>query len=246
MHCVLVLNAGYFTANSPKVGANGGSLEYKFILPHSHADPLLYQNEPSRESIFCDKVSTWWIKRALMRLNILLKTGQKCLCRIPTREQRHRNHIHLLSTARAVARHVAHGQRTQHYGNAEVKPPLTASFQLVDGALNAFCQVAFLKHNHDLPQAKGGRISDFIVPLCLPRTWAECLSWFYSTKSINPSPFIRRLKVKTSSRLRITNNATKVELLRRLFMSVAATSKFTKWAIGKFLRRRVNLVATNL
>ena len=143
MHCVLVLNAGYFTANSPKVGANGGSLEYKFILPHSHADPFLYQNEPSRESIFCDKVSTWWIKRALMRLNILLKTGQKCLCRIPTREQRHRNHIHLLSTARAVARHAAHGQRTQHYGNAEVKPPLTASFQLVDGALNAFCQVAF-------------------------------------------------------------------------------------------------------
>ena len=77
MHCVLVLNAGYFAANSPKVGANGGSLEYKFILPHSHADPFLYQNEPSRESIFCDKVSTWWIKRALMRLNILLKTGQK-------------------------------------------------------------------------------------------------------------------------------------------------------------------------
>ena len=179
-------------------------------------------------------------------LNFLLKTRQKRLCRIPTRGQRHRNHIHLLSTARAVAEHAVHGQRMQHYGNAEVKPPLTASFQLVDVALNAFCQVAFLKHNHALPQAKGGRISDFIVSLCLPRTWAECLSWFYSTKSINPSPFIRRLKVKTSSRLRITNNATKVELLRRLFMSVAATSKFTKWAIGKFLRRRVNLVATNL
>ena len=65
-------------------------------------------------------------------------------------------------------------------------------------------------------------------------------------KEHKPSPFIRILKVKTSSRLRITNNATKVELLRRVFMSVAATSKFTKWAIGKFLRRRVNLVATNL
>ena len=90
-----------------------------------------------------------------MMLNILLKTGQKCLCRIPTREQRHRNHIHLLSTARAVGGHAAHGQRMQHYGNAEVKLPLTASFQLVDGALNAFRQVALLKHNHDLPQAKG-------------------------------------------------------------------------------------------
>ena len=246
MHCVLVLNAGYFAANSPKVGANGGSLEYKFILPHSHADPFLHQNEPSRESFFCDKVSTWWIKRALMMLNFLLKIRQKYLCRRHVRGQRHRNHIHLLSTARAVARHVAHGQRIQHYGNAEVKLPLTASFQLVDVALNAFCQVAFLKHNHALPQAKGGRISDFIVSLCQLRTWAECLSWFYSTKGINPSPFIRRLKVKTSSRLRITNNTTKVELLRRVLMPVATTSKFTKWAIGKFLRRRVNLVATNL
>ena len=241
-----MLNTGYFATNSPKIGANGGSLEYKFILPHSHADPFLHQNEPSRESIFCDKVSTWWIKRALMRLNFLLKTRQKCLCRRHVRGQRHRNHIHLLSTVRAVAKHVAHGQRIQHYGNAEVKLPLTASFQLVDGALNAFRQVAFLKHNHALPQAKGGKISDFIVSLCLLRTWAECLSWFYSTKGISPSPFIRRLKVKTSSRLRTTNNATKAELLRRVFMSVAATSKFTKWAIGKFLRRRVNLVTTNL
>ena len=143
--CVLVLNAGYFAANSPKVGANGGSLEYKFILPHSHAAPFLHQNEPSRESFFCDKVSTWWIKRALMMLNFLLKIRQKYLCRRHVRGQRHRNHIHLLSTVRAVARYVAHGQRIQHYGNAEVRLPLTASFQLVDGALNAFCQAAFLK-----------------------------------------------------------------------------------------------------
>ena len=157
MHCVLVLNAGYFATNSPKVGANGGSLEYKFILPHSHAAPFLHQNEPSRESIFCDKVSTWWIKRALMMLNFLLKIRQKHLCRRHVRGQRYRNHIHLLSTVRAVARHVAHGQRIQHYGNAEVKLPLTASFQLVDVALNTFCQVAFLKHNHALPQAKGGQ-----------------------------------------------------------------------------------------
>ena len=228
MQCVLVLNAGYFAANSPKVGANGGSLEYKFILPHSHADPFLHQNEPSRESIFCDKVSTWWIKRALMMLNLLLKIRQKYLCRRHVRGQRHRNHIHLLSTAQAVARHIAHDQRMQCYGNAEVKLPLTASFQLVDGALNAFCQVAFLKQNHDLPQAKGGRISDFIVSSCLLRTWAECLSWFYSTKGISPSPFTGTLKVKTSSRLRTTNNATKVELWRRVFMPVAATSKFTK------------------
>ena len=90
-----------------------------------------------------------------MRLNFLLKIRQKYLYRRHVRGQRHRNHIHLLSTARAVARHVAHDQRMQCYGNAEVKLPLTASFQLVDVALNVFRQVAFLKQNHDLPQAKG-------------------------------------------------------------------------------------------
>ncbi|EFC67595.1 hypothetical protein HMPREF0670_02241 [Prevotella sp. oral taxon 317 str. F0108] len=79
MHCVLVLNAGYFTANSPKVGANGGPLEYKFILPHSHADPFLYQNEPSRESIFCDKVSTWWIKKGTYEVKCLTKNWTKVL-----------------------------------------------------------------------------------------------------------------------------------------------------------------------
>ena len=90
-------------------------------------------------------------------LNFLLKIRQKYLCRRHVRGQRHRNHIHLLSTARAVAEHAVHGQRMQHYGNAEVKLPLTASFQLVDVALNAFRQVALLKHNHALPQAKGAR-----------------------------------------------------------------------------------------
>ena len=126
------------------------------------------------------------------------------------------------------------------------KAAINGQFSTCRWCIECLPPSCFSKHNHALPQAKGGRISDFIVSLCLLRTWAECLSWFYSTKGINPSPFIRRLKVKTSSRLRTTNNATKVELLRRVFMSVATTSKFTKWAIGKFLRRRVNLVATNL
>jgi len=58
-HCVLPQIARHFTANSPKAGANASPLEYKFILLHSHATPFLHQNNPSRESIFCDKVGDW-------------------------------------------------------------------------------------------------------------------------------------------------------------------------------------------
>ena len=58
-HCVLPQIARHFAANSPKAGANTSSLEYKFILLHSHANPFLHQNQPSRESIFCGKVGDW-------------------------------------------------------------------------------------------------------------------------------------------------------------------------------------------
>jgi len=38
--------------------------------------PFLRQNQPSRESIFCGKMSDWWTKRALTMLNLLPKTRQ--------------------------------------------------------------------------------------------------------------------------------------------------------------------------
>ena len=41
------------------------------------ATPFLHQNQPSRESIFCGKVSGWWVKWALIMLKFILKSGQK-------------------------------------------------------------------------------------------------------------------------------------------------------------------------
>ena len=38
--------------------------------------------ENRRESIFCDKVSGWWAKRALTMLKFLLKIRQRRLCRV--------------------------------------------------------------------------------------------------------------------------------------------------------------------
>ena len=60
----------------PKRGAKGGCFGIIFILPHSQPNPFLHQNQPSRESIFCDKVGGWWVKRALFVLNFLPKSGQ--------------------------------------------------------------------------------------------------------------------------------------------------------------------------
>ncbi len=35
--------------------------------------PVLHQNKPSRELIFCERVGSWWIKRAVFVLKFLLK-----------------------------------------------------------------------------------------------------------------------------------------------------------------------------
>ena len=76
LSCVLPQNALLFAANGPKTGAKGGCFGIIFILPHSQPNPLLQPNQPSRESIFCDKVGGWWVKMALFVLNLLLKSGQ--------------------------------------------------------------------------------------------------------------------------------------------------------------------------
>ncbi|WP_210401281.1 hypothetical protein, partial [Prevotella sp. HMSC073D09] len=77
LHSILHQNALHFTANSPKNGVNAGFGEYIFILPACTTPPLLHQNQPSRESIFCGKIGGWWSERALRMLNFSLKTRQK-------------------------------------------------------------------------------------------------------------------------------------------------------------------------
>ena len=67
--------------------------------------------------------------------------------------------------ARTAARYATHAQRSQQHANAEVICHLQLVFWLVKNALNAFCLVAFLKHNNALRLSLGGRISNFIVSL---------------------------------------------------------------------------------
>ena len=48
-----------------------------FILLAFTCYPILHQNQPPRESIFCGKVGDWWAKRALIMLKFTPKTRQK-------------------------------------------------------------------------------------------------------------------------------------------------------------------------
>ena len=111
----------YLVANSLKSGAGDGAFKYKFILSHTQTNPFLHQNKPSRESIYCGKVGDWWIKKALIVLNLLLKTRQKQLCGVHVHGQRNGKRVRLRLTTQAVIGHTSHGQRKQHHGKAEVR-----------------------------------------------------------------------------------------------------------------------------
>ena len=76
LHCVQHQNALHFAANHSKTGVGGRLFKYIFILPACTTNPFLHQNKPSRESIFCGKVSGWWTKKPLFVLKFLPKTIQ--------------------------------------------------------------------------------------------------------------------------------------------------------------------------
>jgi len=59
MHRILHQNAMNFAENSPKSAASCGFMQCAFILYALTTNPFLHQNQPSRESIFCDKVGAW-------------------------------------------------------------------------------------------------------------------------------------------------------------------------------------------
>ena len=56
-----------------------------------------------------------------------------------------------------------------------------------------------LRHTHVLPQTNAAEFQILLYLCPVLRTWEECLSWFSSTKIINSSQFIEKLKVKTTS-----------------------------------------------
>ena len=158
--------------------------------------PVLHQNKPSRESIFCGKVGGWWTKRALIMLNFLLETRQNYLYCIHAHEHLDGKHIRLRPPARAVAGHAAHGQRSLHHAKAEVICHLQPVFWHVENALNNFRQVTFWGITTFCHRQMGQNFGCYriFVQRFVPER--GCLPWFCITKIINSSQFIEILKVK--------------------------------------------------
>ena len=66
-------NAVHLASNGTKADANCGFMQCVFILFAFSTTPFLHQNQPSRESIFCGKVSDWWRKWPVIMLKCMLK-----------------------------------------------------------------------------------------------------------------------------------------------------------------------------
>ena len=135
--------------------------------------PFLHHNEPSRESIFCGKVGSWWAERALIMLNFLLKTVQKMIV-AHTRAWEMARKTPTLTTASSSGCRACCSRPTEIASwKYRSNLPLTASFQFVYNVLNSFRQATSLRHNCVLPQLKEVDFH-FLSYLCpLLCTWEE-------------------------------------------------------------------------
>ena len=77
--CIQRQNAVHLASNGTKADANCGFMQCVFILFAFSTTPFLHQNQPSRESIFCGKVSDWWRKWPVIMLKCMPKTRHLCL-----------------------------------------------------------------------------------------------------------------------------------------------------------------------
>ena len=109
--------------------------------------PVLHQNKPSRESIFCGKVGGWCTERALIMLIFLQKTRQNYLYCIHAHEQLDGKHVRLRPPARAVAEHAVHGQRRRHHGN-EKQSATDSRFSTCRDSIECFPPGRSLRHKH--------------------------------------------------------------------------------------------------
>ena len=112
-------------------------------MPHAQANPFLHQNKPPRESIFCGKVSDWWTKRALIMLNLSLKTRQNKFA-VNNREWATARKTCTLATTSASGCRACCSRTTRTASwKGRSNRPLTGSFLLVETALNNFRRFTF-------------------------------------------------------------------------------------------------------
>ena len=77
--------------------------------------------------------------------------------------------------------------------------PLTASFLACKECVEWLPSDYLLRHNHVFPQTSEAEFHISLYLCSELRTWAGCLPWLYSAKTIPLSQFIEITKVKTAS-----------------------------------------------
>ena len=151
MHCVLRHIALRFAANCSTFSRKQPQMWYRWcpflIYIHFAAftgyPPLLHQNKPSRESIFCGKVGSWWIKMALIVLKFLLKTRQDRRV-VNTREWATARKTCTLTTTRANDCRACGSWLTGTKSwKRRSRTPSTVGFRLVEKAVKDFRQINF-------------------------------------------------------------------------------------------------------
>ena len=159
---------------------------------YSWTNPFLHQQQPSRESIFCDKMNGWWAKRALIMLKFLLKIRQRRLCHVRAKRKRRREE-RVFTTASASDCRTCSSQPTEAAsGKRRSNRALADGFRLVENTLNGFPHATFLRRNHVLRRTNLAEISDFPYLCSVFHTSMGRLYWFYSTKTINTPQSIRK------------------------------------------------------
>ena len=132
-------------------------------------------------------------------LNFSPKIRQIYLCCIHLHGKLDGKHVRLRPPARAVAGHAAHGQRSLHHAKAEVICHLQPVSWHVENALNNFRQVTFW----GITTFCHRQIRQVLRFYCIFVQYfvheRSVYLGFYSTKIINSSQFVERLKVKTTS-----------------------------------------------
>ena len=151
----------------------------------AHANPFLYRNKLSRESIFCDKASDWLTKRALIMLNFWRNNRQKDdypiykrMATAPkTRTLTAEDGQIVFEVDMATAPKTRTLTATRVRGcwacysraaettswKSRSKMELTASFQLVENELNNYCLDSFFERQPFSDTDEWGKISCFIV-----------------------------------------------------------------------------------
>ena len=137
--------------------------------------PFLHQNQPSRESIFCDRVSDWWTKRVLTVLNLLSKLD-KIHYAVNSCEWATAPKTCTLATASASGCRACHSHAASCKRRSNL--PSTGGFQPVENVWTNIRQVTFWNISMFCHRQMGQYFRFYRTFIQVLRTWMGSLFQF--------------------------------------------------------------------